>query len=289
MGKFLNRSSPPPLEDHFGDVLTKAQVGHSQGKRTLAETIGVDPCVVKRWHEGLFEVGDEAALEAAANELRLHGPSLLRLARGEAGVPPLENDEVAALNFPFGADMTVNAWALRGSGIIFDTGLDAEAWRLHERQLAGPLTHLFLTHGHRDHVGALAALREAYPGVAVYAHPAESIDAAIPIEEGDVVACAGIIITARHTPGHSPGGMSYRIDGLARPMIVCGDALFACSVGGIRRDYADALTAIREKILGEPPATVLLPGHGPATTVATERAHNPFFANAFAGMQPSRE
>jgi glyoxylase-like metal-dependent hydrolase (beta-lactamase superfamily II) len=65
--------------------------------------------------------------------------------------------------------------------------------------------------------------------------------------------------------------------GLDTPLAVVGDVIFAGSVGGIRSRYRPALESIRAGVLTLPAETILLPGHGPLTTVAHELAHNPFF------------
>ncbi|MGF1453439.1 MAG: MBL fold metallo-hydrolase, partial [Opitutales bacterium] len=240
MRMFVNVDHGPGLEDHFGDVLMKAQVGSQQGKRSFAEELGCDTDTVRRWHDGDYLPPDEAALRQAAKLLNLDANALVALAAGENEVPAMVAPEIKALNFPFASDMTVNAWTIAGSGIAFDTGTDIAQWREHEAELAGPLTHLFLTHGHRDHIACLNALRAQYPDVKVYAHAAENIPGTEPVEDRHEFALGKLTLTARLTPGHSPGGLTYLIDGLSRPVAVCGDALFARSVGGIKRDYGGA-------------------------------------------------
>jgi glyoxylase-like metal-dependent hydrolase (beta-lactamase superfamily II) len=68
------------------------------------------------------------------------------------------------------------------------------------------------------------------------------------------------------------------VSGLAKPVVVVGDSLFAGSMGGAPNAYEQARKNNREKILSLPPETIICPGHGPMTTVANERVHNPFFA-----------
>jgi hydroxyacylglutathione hydrolase len=80
------------------------------------------------------------------------------------------------------------------------------------------------------------------------------------------------------TNGHSPGGTSYVVHGLQHPVAVVGDSLFAGSMGGAPNDYQKALRNNLEKLLSLPEDTLVCPGHGPLTTVANEREHNPFFA-----------
>ena len=73
------------------------------------------------------------------------------------------------------------------------------------------------------------------------------------------------------------GGLTYVITGLARPVAIVGDALFAGSMGGGVVSYADALETNRREIFTLPDDTVICPGHGPMTSVAEEKHHNPFY------------
>jgi hydroxyacylglutathione hydrolase len=80
------------------------------------------------------------------------------------------------------------------------------------------------------------------------------------------------------TSGHSPGGMTFVVTGLSRPVAIVGDSLFAGSMGGGNVSYDDALRNNREKILTLPDETIVCPGHGPLTSVGKEKRDNPFFA-----------
>jgi glyoxylase-like metal-dependent hydrolase (beta-lactamase superfamily II) len=68
------------------------------------------------------------------------------------------------------------------------------------------------------------------------------------------------------------------VKGLAQPVAVVGDAVFAGSMGGGGVSYADALRTNREEIMTLPDNTIVAPGHGPLTTVGEEKKNNPFFA-----------
>ena len=105
---------------------------------------------------------------------------------------------------------------------------------------------------------------------------AEEVIAHLSGQPGATVAVT-LEIEARLTSGHSPGGMTYVVTGLSRPIAIVGDSLFAGSMGGGNVSYEDALRNNREKILTLPDETVICPGHGPMTTVGEEKAHNPFF------------
>jgi glyoxylase-like metal-dependent hydrolase (beta-lactamase superfamily II) len=98
------------------------------------------------------------------------------------------------------------------------------------------------------------------------------------VEEGDIIDLAGIKLQVIHTPGHTQGGICLyaKEDGV----VFVGDTLFAGSVG--RTDFPTGnmrqlIQSIKDKLLILPADTKVCPGHGPATTVAQEKAHNPFF------------
>jgi glyoxylase-like metal-dependent hydrolase (beta-lactamase superfamily II) len=110
-----------------------------------------------------------------------------------------------------------------------------------------------------------------------YAPDAEPIEGCQPVLNAKKFKVGSLGITAHTVPGHSVGGTVYEIQGLDSPLAIVGDVIFAGSVGGIRSRYRPALEAIRAGVLSLSPETILLPGHGPITTVAHELAHNPFF------------
>jgi len=96
------------------------------------------------------------------------------------------------------------------------------------------------------------------------------------VEEGDVVPFGGREFLVAHTPGHTPGCVSY----IAGKMAFVGDLIFAGSIG--RTDlpggnHKRLIESVRKKIFPLPDDTVLYPGHGPATTVGEEKRSNPFF------------
>jgi glyoxylase-like metal-dependent hydrolase (beta-lactamase superfamily II) len=97
------------------------------------------------------------------------------------------------------------------------------------------------------------------------------------LEEGDLITFGDISLKVRHTPGHSPGGISLITDKMA----FVGDTLFAGSIGRTDSpggDYDTLLRNVREKIFTLGDDVVVFPGHGPKTTVGRERQTNPFFA-----------
>ena len=153
---------------------------------------------------------------------------------------------------------------------------------------------ILLTHSHFDHFGALAELAEAtgapvwlpegeldvlrtperfFPGFPTQAFTGE----ATLLAGGETVEAAGISFQVRHVPGHSPGHLSYYADGA----LFSGDVLFSGSVGRVDLPFGDwetLLASIRSLADAYPPETIVLSGHGPATTLGDELARNPFLA-----------
>ena len=115
-------------------------------------------------------------------------------------------------------------------------------------------------------------------GAPAFVGDREPIDGAQTFAPGREFHAGKLKIETRLTWGHSPGGITYVVTGLERPVAVVGDAVFAGSMGGGGVSYADALNTNREGIFSLPDQTIICPGHGPMTTVGEERTHNPFFA-----------
>jgi glyoxylase-like metal-dependent hydrolase (beta-lactamase superfamily II) len=178
---------------------------------------------------------------------------------------------------------------------VVDPGDEGEALLafLAERGLS--LKAILVTHGHFDHVGAVGMLR-AKTGARVHAHAGdvEMMKAAarhgalygIPVPpvpppdalvgDGDEIPFGEGAFRVRHTPGHSPGSVTYVFGGWA----FVGDLIFAGSIG--RTDLPGGsmpalMKSVREKIFTLDDAVEIVPGHGPDTTVGREKRSNPFF------------
>ena len=267
-----------PLEDNFGDIVGKAQRGLDLSDSALASGAGLPVDALQRLRAGHF---DPAAARLFARALGLNPRALVEIgqsAYAPAAIGPFEG--LAQFNTVFD-DMTVNAYLLwdptTRDAAAFDTGGDCTAMieQLHSLDLT--LRFIFLTHTHGDHIFDLDRLRD-HTGAPAFVSSREPLPGAESIEAGREFSVGFLRVGTRLTWGHSRGGITYVVSGLRRPVAVVGDALFAGSMGGGAVSYAEALNTTREQIFSLPGDTILCPGHGPMTSVAEEKEHNPFFA-----------
>ena len=132
------------------------------------------------------------------------------------------------------------------------------------------------THGHRDHIQAVPAVRAAGYPVGVGADDASMLPAHDFVIDGDMEIEAGdLLLRTIHTPGHTPGSMCFVIDG--SPVLLSGDTLFPGGPGATDRpggDFPTIIASIGERLFGRlPDETVVMPGHGADTTIGEERPH----------------
>ncbi|HWC15158.1 MAG TPA: MBL fold metallo-hydrolase [Actinomycetota bacterium] len=130
------------------------------------------------------------------------------------------------------------------------------------------------THGHFDHVQALAELKERL-AVPVYAHPSDDYPVAIDrvLSDGDVLTFGkGHEVKVLHTPGHTPGGVCF----LTGNHLIAGDTLFPGGPGNTWGDpdaFAQIIDQIEAKLFTLPDETIVYPGHGKGTTIGAEKPH----------------
>lgn len=131
------------------------------------------------------------------------------------------------------------------------------------------------THGHWDHIQAVPAIRDAGYSVHVTAEDAEMLPSYDEILEDDSVIEVGRLrLHTIHNPGHTPGSMSFRLDG--SPILFSGDTLFPGGPGNTKTpegDFDTIIESVDRKLFTLPPETLVLPGHGDDTTIANERPH----------------
>jgi len=180
--------------------------------------------------------------------------------------------------------------------VVIDPGGDVEAIEFLLKEDDLKVKAIINTHTHFDHIGGNADLKER-TGAPILVHPTEkdlltgmegiarqwgidfkpSPPADDFLEEGDVYEIGEIKLEVLHTPGHSPGGLTFKVAGM--PMVIVGDSLFQFSIG--RTDFPGAshallIKSIKEKIIALGDEYEVYPGHGPPTIVERERKFNPF-------------
>jgi glyoxylase-like metal-dependent hydrolase (beta-lactamase superfamily II) len=267
-----------PLEDNAADIIGKAQRGLGISDSELAKKAGVNTQTIRKLRDGDF---DESALLSVAPILGLNGSALGEIAKGEWRPKKIESlDGLAQFTTDYNG-MAVNAYLAwdpaKRVAAAFDTGADSREMVRFAKHHSLNVQLILLTHAHPDHVADLPALREE-TGADVFTPAREPVPGAEPIGEGKKFRLGNLQIDTRLTWGHSPGGMTYVVTGLAHPVAIVGDSLFAGSMGGGNVSYRDALQNNLQKVLTLPDETIICPGHGPMTTVGEEKQHNPFFA-----------
>jgi len=264
------------LEDDFSDVIGKAMRGLGLTASEAAHKSGLSPCQVDALLQGHF---DELSAKLIAAALALNPAALTRLGRNEYRPIVSAPTNLAQVTTRY-REMTVNAYILwdpdNRDAAIFDTGADAAPILEIVERVNLDVLSIFLTHSHTDHIQALGELTAAL-GAEVWSSVFEPIPGTRTFQPGDLFNAGHHFIRTRHTPGHTKGGTTFVIEGRALDAAIVGDALFAGSIGGVREDYARTLETIHRQILALPDSTIVCPGHGPMTTVALEKANNPFF------------
>jgi len=195
---------------------------------------------------------------------------------------------------PIGTNCYIVVNEKNKEAVMVDPGGDPERLIALIGKLGVSIKAIMLTHGHMDHIGAVAEMKEftkapiyisekddnmldnpesnlaAFMGTELHCPPAD-----YHYDQGDKLTIAGMEFKIYATPGHTPGGVCIHTD----DSVFCGDTIFCESVG--RTDfpggsYMTLVESIKDRILVLPDKTKLYPGHGPSTTVDWEKRRNPF-------------
>lgn len=203
------------------------------------------------------------------------------------------------LSQPFEQNTYVARLKGRDDCLVVDPGMEPEKIiRYLDQQKLIPAA-ILNTHGHSDHVAGNGAMKNRWPACplvigaddaakltdpwqnlsASFGMPLVSPAADATVSDNDTYEAAGFALQVRSIPGHTAGHVVYLWEATDPPLVFVGDVIFAGSIG--RTDFPDGnlrqlLLGIRSKLFTLPDATILLPGHGPATTVGQEKQSNPF-------------
>lgn len=179
---------------------------------------------------------------------------------------------------------------------VIDPGGDAKRILDTVQRMGVEVVYVLNTHGHFDHTlandqivaatGARLAIHEADApmltmggGAAWFGMKGSKSSADVLLHEGDTLKVGNLQLQVLHVPGHSPGGVAFYI--ASEGVVFSGDALFNMGIGRTDLpggDYDQLIASIQTRLFALPAETVVYSGHGPATTIARERAGNPFLA-----------
>ena len=271
------------LEDHLGDILRKARQAANVSPVAAAKAAAISEEELSVL-ETTGQISKHPNLSALAELVGLNGKKLEGIANGWL---PESHDltlwrELRVITTTRDG-ITVNCYLVwdevSREGALFDTGWDAAPILQLIAENSVQLRHLFLTHMHEDHIAAMGAVREKFPKL----HLHSNSKAAPPQHRNranDFLHLNSLRITNREAPGHAEDGVIYIVGGWpedAPHTAIIGDTLFAGSLATGLQSTELLKQKVREQIFTLPPETLLCPGHGPLTTVAEEKARNPFF------------
>jgi glyoxylase-like metal-dependent hydrolase (beta-lactamase superfamily II) len=282
-GIFFGMVSSVQLEDHLGDIIRKARNMSNVSAASGARIAGLT-------ESGLAALEDSGQcpkninLTALATIIGLDVKKLEGIANGwlPAATDLNQWQNLRAFTTA-GEGMTVNCYLIwdeaTRKAALFDTGMDAQPVLncIAENKLS--LRHIFITHSHWDHIEALPKFRAAFPSAQIHS-AIKGAPKSQQLQSGENFSLGSLQITHRETPGHAEDGVTYFIDdwpGNPPRVAIVGDTILAGSMCNGNGQWALAKEKIIEEILTQPAATLLCAGHGPVTTVAQEKTHNPFF------------
>ena len=198
-----------------------------------------------------------------------------------------------------GCNCTILGDETSREAIVVDPGYDIPRILAVLAQHQLTVRRIVVTHAHIDHIASAQTLKsitgapilysqDDLPLVALMDQQASLFQLPVPDVrppdhspvEGEVIAVNGVSATVMLTPGHSEGSLCLYLP--EHSLLLAGDTLFAGSVG--RTDFpggsaAKLMTSLRERLLPLPDATLVIPGHGPLTSIGTERRENPFLVS----------
>jgi hydroxyacylglutathione hydrolase len=276
-----------PLEDDLCDVVKKARTGLKLSVGDLARLTGLPGADISALERG-DQVRDRAELRAVANGLGLRVVPLEQIVLDKWLPRPLPLTPGIETVHGEISGYAVKGYIVHDSGeaVLIDTAYNAETMIeiLEVRRLR--LVGICLTHGHADHAEGIQKIMNRWP-VPIYLgaddltllHWKPSESQLAPPEHGRNISVGRLTVRCLTTPGHTPGGFCYTVEMPWGPVCFVGDTIFSGSIGRSNpfRLYRTHLDSVRRQVMTLPQDSLLLPGHGPGTTVGEEVEHNPFY------------
>ena len=271
------------LEDHLGDIIRKARAMTGVSAAAAAAKGGLTETELAALEDS-GATSKKIDFNALGSLIDLHPARLESVAKGWL---PAKKDltawrELRQITTTEGGN-AVHCYLVWDEvtleAALFDTGWDAEPALKVVRENQLQLKHLFITHTHTDHVAGMQKIRDQFPKIFLHTD-AKSAPPQHRNRRNDCIHLGSLRITNRETPGHAEDGVTYIVGNWpedAPHAAIVGDAIFAGSMGGAPQHGPLAKQKVREQIFSLPAETLICPGHGPLTTVAEEKAHNPFF------------
>lgn len=199
---------------------------------------------------------------------------------------------------PLGCNCSLLVDAVTRRAIVVDPGGNLDEIQARLGKLGASVEAIVHTHTHVDHVGATAGVQRAW-GARACIHeadrflydllPVQAAMIGVPLPEradmegslhdGGTLRAGAIELCILHTPGHTPGSVTFVVKDEAGTRVFSGDTLFRRGIGRTDLwggDHPTILRSLREKLFALPDDAIVVPGHGPETTIGEERASNPF-------------
>ncbi len=275
-----------PLEDEFCDIIKKARIGQGLSVGDVARMAGLPGGDITAFERGVCPP-DRSEVQALAKVLGLRPGPLEQIAIEKW--EPVAQQPMAWVETIRGS---INGYGVQGyvvhdggEALFIDTAYNASAMIEFLSTNRLRLVGICLTHGHADHADGIDQILNfcqapVYLGLddvdlLSWRPPVDQLNAP---EDGQTIAVGRLRVQCLTTPGHTPGGICYRMDAGSERLCFVGDTLFAGSIGRSNPStlYQAHLGSVRTRVLELSPEYQLLPGHGPATTVREELNHNPF-------------
>jgi hydroxyacylglutathione hydrolase len=275
------------LEDDFSDILKKARIGRGLSVGDVARITGLPGGDITALERG-DPPRDRAEVRALAKALGLRAVALEQIAMDQWR--PVSQQPPAWIETIHGS---INGYGVQGyivhdghEAILIDTAYNAPAMLETVCKRGLTLVGICLTHGHADHADGIEQILK-HREVPVYLGSQDLAllswrprpDMLAEPQDALHIKVGGRTLECLTTPGHTPGGICYRMEDAQHPVCFVGDTLFAGSIGRSNPStlYPTHLDSVARRLLTLSPEYRLFPGHGPATTVEEELEHNPFY------------